>query len=155
MSITVHERPGVYSAYAASAAVSGVAGRKNVGLAVQMTQNVQGVRTIVRYEDAVAAFGVENAENVTVLIRLLLQNGAAQVTVFPVEGKDTSAYAAAFETMSQTEGLAVVMCDSTDVAVQQVLRDSAVAASAAQRERIAVVAGGAEESVSQLVERAG
>lgn len=154
MSITVHERPGVYSAYTASSAVSGVAGRKNVGLAVQMDEPARSTWTILRYEDAVTAFGAESGENVTALVRLLLQNGAAQVTVFPVVGSDTTAYSAAFEVMSRTENLNVVVCDSTDIAVQQALRDSVAAASEAQCERIAVVAGGAEETASQLVERA-
>lgn len=48
----------------------------------------------------------------------------------------------------------MVVCDSTDQEVQQKLRDSVTAASAARRERIAVVAGGAEESVTALTDRA-
>ena len=151
MSITAHERPGVYTDYEASAAVSGSAGRKYVGLAVKMTAPAKKMWSITRYEQAVAAFGPERAENATALVRLLLQNGAAQVTVFPVEGED---YAAAFAAMAAEENLAVVVCDSTDAAVQQALRDSVNAASAAQRERIAVVGGGVDEGVDALVERA-
>jgi len=154
MSITAHERPGVYSSYAASAVVSGSAGRKNVGLAVQMTEPAQSVWTISRYEDAVAAFGAETEANATALIRLLLQNGAAQVVVFPVEGSDLTAYKVAFEAMAGTEDLALTVCDSTLLEVQQALRDSVRAASLVQRERIAVVAGGADETVNELVERA-
>lgn len=154
MSITVHERPGVYSSYAASAAVSANAGRKNVGLAVRMDEPAKSMWKISRYEDAVAAFGVEGADNATALVRLLLQNGAAQVAVFPVEGSDLTAYKTAFEAMEGTEELALAVCDSTLVEVQQALRDSVQAASDAQRERIAVVAGGAQEDVTQLVERA-
>ncbi len=48
----------------------------------------------------------------------------------------------------------VVICDSVDREVQQSLRDSAAAASAARRERIAVAAGGAGETVTELLERA-
>ncbi len=154
MSITVHERPGVYSSYTASTAVSGRSGRKNAGLVVQMEQPSQVMWTITRYEDAVAAFGSEQDENATALVRLLLQNGAAQVMVFPVEGSDLANYKAAFERMAGTEDIALTVCDSTALDVQQALRDSVHAASCAQRERIAVVAGSADETVAQLVERA-
>ena len=154
MSITVHERPGVYSSYTASTAVSGGAGRRRAGLAVQIQQPAQSRWDISRYEDAVAAFGAETAENATALVRLLLQNGAAEVAVFPVEGTDSEDYQSAFDAMAQAEDLAVMVCDSTQSAVQQALRDCTAAASQAQRERIAVVAGASGETVSQLVERA-
>ena len=151
MSITTHERPGVYSSYDASAAVSGVVGRRNVGLAARIAQPAQSVWKISRYEQAVTAFGAGSAAE---LVRLLLANGAAQVYVYPVEGEDKSAYQTAFDAMAEQEELAVLVCDSTLVEVQQALRDSVCAASAAQRERVAVVAGGIGETVSELVERA-
>ena len=151
MSITAHERPGVYTSYEASAAVSGSAGRKYAGLAVKMTEPARKVWNITRYEQAVEAFGPEQAENATMLVRLLLQNGAARVSVFPAEQEN---YTDAFAAMAAMEDLAVVVCDSTDLAVQQALRDSVQAASAAQKERIAVVAGGVNEDVEALVERA-
>ena len=154
MSITAHERPGVYSSYDASAAVSGAAGSKYVGLAVRMSQPAQSVWQFSRYEQAVAAFGVGGQEGPAQLVRLLLENGAAQVFVYPVEGEDKADYQTAFDAMAAQDGLAVLVCDSTLVQVQQALRDSVNTASAAQRERIAVVAGDACESVSELVERA-
>ena len=151
MSITAHERPGVYSSYDASAAVSGAAGRKNVGLAVRMTDPAQPMWKMERYEQAVSALGAgEGAE----LVRLLLENGAAQVYVYPVEGEDKAAYQNAFHAMETQEELAVLVCDSTLIEVQQALRDSVCTASAALRERIAVVAGGVRETVNELVERA-
>lgn len=154
MSITVHERPGVYSSYAASAALGASGGRRNVGLAVRMDEADKSMWKISRYEQAVAAFGPEAEDNAAVLCRLLLQNGAAQVVVFPVKGDDTAAYQTAFQDMEKVEDLSLVMCDSTQAEVQQALRDSVYAASEAQRERIAVVAGGADEDVSALVARA-
>ena len=154
MSITVHERPGVYSSYSASAAVSAGRGRKTAGLVVRMDEPAKDLWTIGRYEDAVTAFGGENENNATVLCRLLLQNGAAQVVVIPAKGEDKAAYQAAFDAMEELEDVALVVCDSTDVEVQQALRDSVQAASDAQRERIAVAAGGEDEDVTALVERA-
>lgn len=49
---------------------------------------------------------------------------------------------------------AVVVCDSEDLSVQQSLRDQVAADAQNRRERIAVVPGGRDESVSQLVTRA-
>ena len=154
MSIIAHERPGVYSSYDASAAVSRAAGSKCVGLAVRMSEPAQGMWQFSRYEQAVAAFGVGEQESPAQLVRLLLENGAAQVFVYPVEGEDKADYRTVFDTMAAQEDLAVLVCDSTLVQVQQVLRDSINTACAAQRECIAVVAGDACESVDELVERA-
>jgi len=154
LSITVHERPGVYSSYAASSAVSGSAGKKKVGLAVRLDNPGQTMWTINTYQEAAAVFGAEAGNNAAALVRLLLQNGAAQAVVFPVAGDSVTDYRAAFEIMGQTQDLAVAVCDSTVVEVQQALRDSVLTASAAQRERIAVVAGDMEETVGELVERA-
>ena len=77
----------------------------------------------------------------------------AQVRAVPVT--DESGYDAAFSLLAAEENVALVLCDSTDVTVQQKLRDSVSSASEARRERIAVVCGGTEESVEDLVQRAG
>lgn len=151
MTMTTHERPGVYSAYDASAVVSGGGGGKVVGLAALCTGAAAGEAVrITRYEDAVSAFG--SGEEICELIRLLLLNGAAAVDAVPAA--DESGYAAAFAALEAVEDVAVVVCDSTTLAVQQALRDSVKAASAARRERIGVAAGGETETVSQLVTRA-
>ena len=151
MTMTTHERPGVYSAYDASAVVSGSGGGKVVGLAALCTGAAAGEAVrITRYEDAVSAFG--SGEEICELIRLLLLNGAAAVDAVPAA--DESGYAAAFAALEAVEDVAVVVCDSTTLAVQQALRDSVKAASAARRERIGVAAGGETETVSQLVTRA-
>lgn len=58
MNITVHQRPGVYSAYDASSVVNGSGGGKMVGLAAVNTVAQAGeVRIITSYDKAVAAFG--------------------------------------------------------------------------------------------------
>ncbi len=78
-------------------------------------------------------------------------NGAGVVCAVPV--KTDGDYTAAFQTLGAEEDIAVVVCDSTTLTVQQALRDSVKAASEARRERIAVVSGG-DDTASQLVERA-
>ncbi len=151
MELTTHERPGVYSAYDASTVVSGSGGGKVAGLAALVTGETDGTLVRVsRYEDAVAAFG-EN-EAITELIRLLLLNGAAAVAAVPVA--DAEGYDDAFAALEAVEDVQIMVCDSDTLTVQQAMRDSVKAASEARKERIGVVCGAKGETVSALVTRA-
>ena len=151
MSVTSHERPGVYSTYTASSVVNGRSGGKAVGLAALHTGSTGGeVVRLTRWEEAAEAFGAE--EEISELVRLLLLNGASSVAAAPVP--DGDGYGDAFAALEKEEDVKVVVCDSADLTVQQALRDSVAAASKARRERIAVVGGGPEETVSQLTQRA-
>ena len=154
MNLTTHERPGVYSSYDASTLVRGSGGHQIVGLAAINSVAAAGVPiTVTSYEAAVSAFGSqEGKQDMAELIRVALLNGAAAVVAVPVA--DEEGYEAAFEALGSVENIRVMLCDSTQLAVQQALRDSVLSASAARRERIAVVGGAAGEEVSALVERA-
>ena len=100
MSITTHERPGVYSQYDASAVVSGSGGGQTVGIAALCEEGTAGtLYTFTRYEDAAAAFG--ETEELTELIRLVLLNGAAQVKAVPVA--EAEGYEDAFAVLEQEE----------------------------------------------------
>jgi len=153
MNVTVHQRPGIYSSYDASSAVSGSGSGRLVGLAAVNTKGEAGlVQVITSYDKAVAAFGTEGGQDMAELIRLILKNGASGVAAIAVA--DSTGYRGAFDTLAGLENIAVVLCDSTEVEVQQLLRDSAVQASEARRERLAVVAGGKDETVEALIARA-
>ena len=144
MSVTTHERPGVYSEYDASSVVQGRQGRKMVGMAAIHATAPAGVpQTVTSYEGALIAFGSTGGQDMTELIRLALKNGAAGVVAVPVA--DEEGYEAAFAALAAMDDIGVVICDSVDREVQQSLRDSAAAASAA---------GGAGETVTELLERA-
>ena len=154
MSVTVHQRPGVYSSYDASSVVSGTGTGGVVGLAAINTIAQAGVaQTITSYEKAVTTFGSGGGEDMAELIRLALRNGASAVVAVPIA--DGRGYEDAFAVLAAMENLSLVICDSTDVAVQQKLRDSVERASQARRERIAVVAGGKDEGADALIQRAG
>ena len=154
MSISVHQRPGVYSSYGASAVVSGSGSGKRVGLAAVNTKAAAGApQTITSYDRAVEAFGSGGAEDMAELIRLALKNGASGVVAIPVA--DESGYEAAFEQLAGMEDIALVICGSTELAVQKKLRDSVIEASEMRRERLCVIAGAAGESVDDLIARAG
>lgn len=149
--VTTHERPGVYSVYAASAAVSAAAGQGVTAVVGKSNGGTVGaLYDIGSYAQAVEAFGQD--DGLTELIRILLVNGAGRVLAVPV--KETADYADAFAVLAGQEDGKVVVCDSGELTVQKALRDSVEEASGLRRERIAVVCGGAGETVSQLVARA-
>ena len=149
MNIAVHQRPGVYSSYDASSVVSGSGAGRLVGIVAVNTKATAGVaQTVTTYDQAVTAFGSGGEEDLAEMIRLALRNGASGVVAVPVA--NAQGYEDAFEQMAGLENIAVVLCDSTEGEVQQALRDSVEAASQARRERLAVVAGEADETVSEL-----
>ena len=146
---TNHERPGVYSDYDASAVINASRTGGAAGIAARSAKGTEQVHRLSRYEEAVSAFG--ETEPITGLVKLLFQNGAAEVYAVPVSAEEN--YEKAFALLAATEGPAVLVCDSTQLSVQQTLRTSVEDASGARRERIAVVSGGAD-GVQALTERA-
>lgn len=158
MNVTEHQRPGVYSVYDASSALTGQTGGKAAAVVAVSAKGEAGkVYALTGYEQAVSTFTA--AEAITGLVRTLFANGAAKVYAVPVaaptEGSNGLAgYKAAFAALGGVEDAAVVACDSTDLTVQQALRDSVKAASEARRERLGVVCGAPEETAAELVTRA-
>ena len=151
MSITTHQRPGVYSAYDASALVYGRGRGGLVGLAAVNTAVEAGtLTTVTSYEKAVSVFGIEG--DMAILAGLALRNGASGVVCAAVA--DADGYEDAFALLCSREDIPVMICDSTSLTVQQKLRDSVVAARASRRERIAVVGTTKGEKVDTMVTRA-
>ena len=151
MSITTHQRPGVYSAYDASTLVYGSGRGALVGLAAVTTNLEAGtLTTVTSYEKAVSIFG--NEGDMAVLAGLALRNGAGGVVCAAVA--DSDGYEQAFSLLCTREDIPVMICDSTSLTVQQKLRDSVNAASASRRERIAVVGATKGEKVDTMVTRA-
>ena len=153
MSVTVHQRPGVYSSYDAVSVIRGRGRGAVVGL-VGVNQKAQAgkVEFFTRYEQAAAAFGTEEAEGMAELIRLALGNGASAVAAVAVSGAGN--YAQGFAALEQLEELSVVLCGSTDQSVQVKLRDSVERASQVRRERIAVAACPAGADAAGCISRA-
>lgn len=158
MNSTIHERPGVYSSYDASSVVSVSAAAKTIGAAAVATKGTANkVELITSYEEGKSVFG-EDASGVygmSTLLKFLFANGAGAVKAVAV-GKDESEekdYASAFAALSDEEDVGVMVCDSAAQSVHLLLKTAAEDASAARRERIAVI-GGSEETVAQMVNRA-
>ena len=154
MSEIKHERPGVYSAYDASAVVTAGRGSKTVGVAAKAVRGTVGEAVVLTgYASGVAAFGEDTAAGMSTLLRLLFSNGAATIVAVRVaeEGALTD-YEAAFQVLGRQDAQ-ILVCDSADPAVQQALRSAVETASSQRRERIAVV-GGDGDTPAELVERA-
>ena len=151
MNVTEHQRPGVYSVYDASSAVSSRTGGKAVGIAAVCGKGTAGqVETLTSYEQAAGLFGRE--ETLSKLVQLLLRNGASKVYAAPVA--DEKGYETAFAALERVEDVAVAVCDSDSLTVQQSLRDSVKQASENRRERLAVVCGGQGAAMEELIRRA-
>lgn len=151
MSVTNHERPGVYSVYDASSVVQSTSGGKVVGLVAFTAQGTVGeVVHLYSYAEATTEFGSD--ESMTDMAKALFLNGATEVIAVAV-GEETE-YAAAFALLEKESDIAIMVCDSTDLVIQQAMRDSVKTASESRCERIGVVAGGVDESVTDLVTRA-
>jgi len=150
--VTTHERPGVYSAYEISSVVSGGA-RNGVAAIAAVSEGgeTDTLYTLTSFGEAETAFGKE--DRLTELVKLLLLNGAARVLAVPVNVDE--GYENAFSLLSCQEDVKVMLCDSEDITVQQALQACVEEASAAQRERIAVVSAGMMETAAQAAQRAG
>lgn len=159
MSVTEHQRPGVYSVYDASSALWGRTGGRAAAVVAVCSKGEAGkVYPLTGYEQAVTLFTA--GEAMTGLVKALFANGAAKVYAVPVTAPATGSnglagYKAAFAAIEGVEDVAVVACDSTDLTVQQALRDSVKTSSAARRERLALVCGAVGETAAALSERAG
>ncbi len=155
----VHEHPGVYSAYDASSVLGGKKTSRVIGVAAAAAKDPgTGVAALTSYAEGVNEFGEDAAGTVgmSAVLRALYANGAAAVKAVAVgkTAEGAADYESAFALLEQTDGVDIIVCDSTDAAVQQKLKVSVESASGRQRERIGVTAGGADESVTQLIARA-
>lgn len=146
--VTVHERPGVYSAFDASSVVSAARGVGTVGLAAPAAAGTANeVVTLYSFAEGIAAFG--EGEAMDTLLEVLYANGAGEVKAVRVSLED---YASAFAALEECEDVDVVVCASAELAVHQALKESVERASGERRERIAVVGFGG--GVSEAVEHA-
>ena len=153
MATIIHERPGVYSSYDASAVIRSGRSVRVIGVAAKSVSGTANTPvTLTSYEAGVSAFGedAEGSPGMSTILRLLFLNSAATVVAVAVDEDD---YAAAFAVLETVENVQVVVCDSADQTVQQKLRESVENASALRRERIAVV-GMSKATTTELTARA-
>ncbi len=133
MSITYHERPGVYSDYSASRVTSS-GGEKKIMAVVGVAEEKAGLYTVTSAADA-AAFGGDLGK----MLALAYENGAGTVLVYCVEDDSVDSYTAAFRAVL-AEKIAKICCvDSGSEDVQLALRDEILAAAGQKGECIGIV----------------
>lgn len=146
--MTNHQRPGVYSSYEASSLTAAVSGGKAVAVVAAAPEDLGGDPCCwTSYSRALADAG---QCTLTQLAGIALKNGAGKVWGIPA-GED---YNAAIKAAAALDDVAVVVCDSTELSIQQALRDMAEECAGLRKERIIVAACAVDESVEQLVVRA-
>ena len=150
MSITYHERPGVYSDYTASR-VTASGSESKVMAIVGTAQANAGLYTVTSYADGVSSFG-ENS-GIGKMLRAAYENGAGTVLVYCVAEETLENYKAAFSAVMAEKSAAFCCVESADETVQQALRDAVVSASGQKGECIGVV-GMENPDKAALLERA-
>ena len=150
----MHERPGVYSNYDASAVVSAGQAPRTVGVAAKARKGTENQPVLLTgYTAGVAAFGEDETAGMSTILRLLFANGASTVCAVRVADAGGQAeYQSAFAALADQD-VQILVCDSADQAVHQALRTAVEEASAVRRERIGVVGGDGEDAAA-LVEHA-
>ena len=147
--VTRHERPGVYSSYETSSLTAAAAGGGKVAV-IAALDGADGKKSYQWTSYGRAAADVGDCL-LSRMAQLAIRNGAGVVYGVPA-GQD---YTAALATVAALDNVSVVVCDSSTLSVQQALKAMVQECSAARRERIAVVGGAQDETVEQLVQRAG
>jgi len=146
--VTKHERPGVYSSYETSSLTAAAVGGGKVAI-IAAQDGTDGKKSYqwTSYSRASADVGECVLSR---MAQMAIRNGAGVVYGVPAGGS----YEEALATVAALEDVGIVVCDSADLTVQQALKAMVTECSSTRRERIAVVGGGANESVEQLTQRA-
>lgn len=141
-----NERPGVYSSYEVSSAISGSGSGYAVGLCAASANGEKNVcQTVSSYAQAAALFGADSS--MTALIKIILLNGAASVRAVAVaEAAGAQDYAVAFDLMKSNEDIKVMVCDSRDADVFAAMKECVLTASENHKYRVGVaeLSGAAE-----------
>ena len=146
-----NERPGVYTDYQVTSAVSGKSGGGVVGLAAAADTGEAGkIVRLASYSEAAAAFGADSA--LTRLAKLALLNGAVAVHAVRVADGGTAAYEAAFAVLQSDSEVRLLLCDSRSAEIHAAMKNSIETAPERCKYRIGVVEG--EGGVSALVSAA-
>lgn len=149
MSISYHERPGVYAVYDASSITAQAGSARVIALVAQSSQ-AAGVYTLYTAAQALEQFGQSEAAGT--LLQLMYQNGAQKVLVSPVAAADKAGYQAA---LSRLDGQAaqLMVTDSAEEEIQLLLQQE-VLARAERGEACIGLVGMEEPGAAELIARA-
>ena len=115
MSITYHERPGVYSDYDASSIVAVGTAQRVIAL-IGTSSAKAGVYTLTSYAGAQEVFGAES--QLGKMLKLAYQNGAGTVLAYPVAEDSAAAYSPAVSAILAEKRSSLCVLGSALEAVQ-------------------------------------
>lgn len=148
MSVTYHERPGVYSDYDASSVTASSGGAKIVAIAAQSSA-AAGLYTVTSYSAGAQAVGADT--QLGRLLYLAFANGAGTVLAVPVAEDSETAYGAAFDRIFAEKSASYIVCGSDLETVHAALRERVTAASGQRGECIGLVGAPAGSDAQALV----
>lgn len=143
MAIIARERPGVYSDYETSGILYAKNRGKSVAIVAKTGGQVNKVYKLTKLTDVETAFGKSGL--MLSLCKAAFENGAYSITAVSA-GESDENYETAFNLIEKTDDISVVICDSSDTAIQQLLVQSVNAASQNKKERIGIVFSGTEQT---------
>ncbi|MEG1428338.1 MAG: hypothetical protein RSC64_00955 [Hydrogenoanaerobacterium sp.] len=147
-------RPGVFSSYTVtSSAISGVSAQ----YAAVCACAIGGEKgKLYRFKSFSEVSGIFTGGAMLAAAKLLLENGVSELICVPVSVTATAAtendYKLAFAATAEIQNIGVLLCDSTDTAVQKALLASINASCTALKERIAVIGAGATQGAEALAQ---
>lgn len=150
MSMTFHERPGVYSDYDASSITASGSTERVIALIGEASAEA-GLYTITSYNAGKTAFG--ESSQLGKMLKLAYQNGAGTILACPVAEDTKAAYEAAFALVFPEKLASFCVVGSGREDVQTSLRNAIEEASGQKGECIGI-AGMEEPTVLQLTGRA-
>lgn len=150
MSITYHERPGVYSEYDASSLRATSQSERIVAL-IGISEARLGLYTLTSYASGKETFG--ETSQLGKMLKLAYQNGAGTVLACPVAEDSEAAYKTALNIVFAQKKATLCVVGSALEAVQLALRD-AVESASGQRGECIGLCGMVSPTVSELTARA-
>lgn len=155
--MSVNERPGVYSSYEVTSALTGRAGGGVVGLAAVSEGGTAATAvSVTSGAQAVSAFGADC--DMTKLIKILLANGANRVVAVPAAAgasatASTADYAAAFALLMAEPAVSYMVCGSRDAAVLAAMKTAITGAGENSKYRVGFAE--CDGTAAQLISAAG
>jgi len=150
MSIIYHERPGVYSDYTTSKVTATSAALKTVAL-IGSSPAQKGLYTVTGSTSAREQFGADSV--LGNMISAAIYNGAGNILAYSLAEETEDAWREAISAVLAEKEAAFCAVGSTDLAVQQMLKEAVVSASMQKAECLGVVVS-EDASVEALTQRA-
>lgn len=137
MTILAKQRPGVYSDYNTSKILYSSKIGKSVAIVAKSEADTDKIYNIQNLSDAQTIFG--SSSTMYLLCKAVIENGVNNILAVSA-GSSESNYEKAFEIIEETDGISVVVCDSLDSPIQQLLMQSVLNSSKNKKERLGILA---------------